>query len=58
MLWVKFRLPPSGFSPYDTAIASINVDFPVPFSPMKNVTFGCRGRLFSRARIDGRQNGN
>ena len=40
VLWQKLRLPPSGFSPYETAIASINVDFPVPFSPTKNVTLG------------------
>jgi hypothetical protein len=31
----KFRLPPSGLNPAATAIASINVDFPLPFFPTK-----------------------
>ena len=37
---LKFLLPPSGFRPRPMAMASIRVDFPDPFSPMRNVTFG------------------
>ena len=32
--------PPSALNPQATATASSNVDFPEPFSPMKNVTAG------------------
>ncbi len=38
VLKVKFWLPPSGFSLSPTAIASITVDLPTPFFPIKNVT--------------------
>lgn len=34
----KFWDPPSGLNPAATAIASMRVDLPVPFSPTKNVT--------------------
>ena len=34
----KFFVPPSGLNPNVTAIASISVDFPVPFSPTIKVT--------------------
>lgn len=30
-------VPPSGLHPYAMAIASSSVDFPDPFSPVKNV---------------------
>jgi len=36
--YIKFSVPPSLGSPRFTAIASINVDLPTPFSPTKNVT--------------------
>ena len=38
----KFFEPPSGLNPASTAIASISVDFPDPFSPMRNVTLASR----------------
>ena len=37
VLYVKFSVPPSEGKPKATAIASIRVDFPIPFSPTKNV---------------------
>ena len=36
----KFWLPPSGLNPAATASASTIVDFPLPFSPTRNVTPG------------------
>ncbi len=36
----KFDEPPSVFIPAATAIASSNVDLPLPFSPITQVTFG------------------
>lgn len=33
-------VPPSALKPKATAIPSSNVDLPVPFSPIMNVTFG------------------
>ena len=36
---LKFLLPPSALKPAATAMASTRVDFPLPFSPIKNVTF-------------------
>lgn len=44
----KFWLPPSGLNPAAIAIASISVDFPLPFSPTRNVTFGCSASVASR----------
>src|SRR4051794_33304673 len=44
---LKFRLPPSGFSPQATATASRRVDLPEPFSPTRKVTFGWNGRVVS-----------
>lgn len=38
VLNIKFPVPPSGFNLHFIARASISVDFPVPFSPIKNVT--------------------
>ncbi len=32
---LKFRLPPSALKPAATAMPSMRVDFPLPFSPMK-----------------------
>jgi len=50
-----FRLPPSGFSPTKTAIASIRMEFPLPLSPTRKVTFGS---IFSVGlRIAGREGG-
>ena len=43
----KLRLPPSGFRPAAIAIASISVDFPLPFSPTRNVTRGFSLRVRS-----------
>ena len=37
---LKFFDPPSALNPAATAIASSRVDFPVPFSPTRYVTFG------------------
>ncbi len=37
---LMFWLPPSGFRPMVRAIASISVDFPLPFSPTRKVTLG------------------
>ncbi len=36
----KFFVPPSALKPNAIAIPSSNVDLPVPFSPIMNVTFG------------------
>jgi len=44
---VKCLDPPSGLSPKATAIASIKVDLPDPFSPTKKVTLGCNSISFS-----------
>ena len=51
--------PPSPLKPIATAMASISVDFPVPFSPTKNVTGFSRFRLpsFSKCRTAGILNG-
>lgn len=38
--YAKWRDPPSGFSPAAIAIASTSVDLPLPFSPIRYVTFG------------------
>ena len=54
---LKLRLPPSGLRPEATAIASSNVDFPEPFSPITNVT-GCSNRNSSSCPIAGMVNGN
>ena len=54
---LKLRLPPSGLNPRTTAIASSNVDLPLPFSPTMNVTEGCRIRV-SSLRTAGSENGN
>src|SRR6266851_10120885 len=53
----KFLLPPSALNPYLVAIASRSVDFPEPFSPMKNVTAGWNSNRF-RCRTAGMQNGH
>ena len=37
-------VPPSGLNPWETASASINVDFPEPFSPTKKLL--AYGNLF------------
>ena len=41
--------PPSGAKPAATAIPSISVDFPLPFSPTRNVTPGASGNSSSAA---------
>src|SRR5688572_12325862 len=53
---LKLRLPPSALRPAATAIASISVDLPLPFSPTRNVTFGCSASV-SSCRTAGRLNG-
>jgi hypothetical protein len=45
----KSRLPPSALKPTATAMASIRVDLPLPFSPTRKVTCGCRARVSSFA---------
>src|SRR2546426_209158 len=50
------RLPPSALKPAATAIASISVDLPLPFSPASSVTWGSRSRSAS-CRIAGIENG-
>lgn len=52
----KFFVPPSALKPKATAIASSNVDLPVPFSPIMNVTFGWK-RSDCNVRIAGKQYG-
>ena len=52
----KFFVPPSGLKPNATAMASSRVDFPEPFSPMKNVSLGCRS-MESSVRTAARENG-
>ena len=44
---LKFLLPPSALNPAATAIASDSVDFPLPFSPTRNVTFACSSSVSS-----------
>jgi len=41
---LRLRLPPSGSRPAPTAMASSNVDVPLPISPAKNVTGQSRSR--------------
>ena len=53
----RLRLPPSGLSPAAMAMASTRVDFPLPFSPTKNVT-GADTSSASRELIAGIENGN
>src|SRR5688572_17750475 len=45
----KLSEPPSGEKPAATAIPSTSVDFPLPFSPTRNVTPGASGRSSSAA---------
>jgi len=52
----KFLVPPSALNPATTAIASMRVDFPEPFSPTRQVTLGARGNS-SSARTAGMENG-
>jgi hypothetical protein len=40
LLKLKFRDPPSALKPQATARASIRVDLPEPFSPIRKVTRG------------------
>src|SRR6266550_2498680 len=49
-------VPPSGFKPNPTAIASSSVDLPEPFSPTKNVT-GASNASRVRWRIAGTEKG-
>jgi hypothetical protein len=51
----RFRLPPSGLRPARTATASMSVDFPLPFSPAKNVTSATA--IDSRAEMAGIEKG-
>ena len=53
MAKLKLRLPPSGFSPHPTAMASRRVDFPEPFSPIRKVTFGWNGKASARGPLEG-----
>jgi len=50
------RLPPSGLKPAATAIASISVDLPLPFSPARSVTCGWSSSVVSEP-IAGIENG-
>src|SRR5687767_7846065 len=56
VLNLKFLLPPSALKPVATAIASMRVDLPDPFSPTKNVTRGSRRSVLS-LRTAGIENG-
>ena len=44
----KGRMPPSGLNPQHSAIAAGRVDFPLPFSPTKNVTRALKSRSIPR----------
>ncbi|MDX6566354.1 MAG: hypothetical protein QOE10_2016 [Gaiellales bacterium] len=52
----RWLLPPSGLSPAATAIASISVDLPAAFAPVRKVTRGCSSSVSKRAR-EGIENG-
>lgn len=53
---LKFLDPPSALNPQATATASNRVDFPVPFSPTKNVTAGWNSN-YSSGRTAASENG-
>jgi hypothetical protein len=42
--FLRNLLPPCSPNPAHAAMPSMSVDLPAPFSPIKNVTFGSRGR--------------